>query len=175
MNFSPWDCILGISPPSLPLADMSVALPCFLPWSLSRCQISLCLCPIIFPHQHRNTTITERSPLICGVWSESSIEWMQFVPSVLQEHYYPQTLLIIIIWSLSPWHCDSVSLLWPSRPAASPAQCSGMICPDNPELVTRYWQGPGESPGPRMVTSDCAWHSSLVTSHGESRRKVGGY
>lgn len=57
--------------------------------------------------------------------------------------------------------------LWLSIPVmtieTSCQPCSGMICPDNPELVTRYWQGPGESPGPRMVTSDCAWHSSLVT------------
>ena len=111
--------ILGyLSPP--PPANMSVALPCFLRWSL----VAKSLCVFVsyhIPHQHRNTTIRERSPLICGVPSESyNMGWMQLVPSVLQEspsrivnHHY-LIIIPVTLWLSIP--VMTIVTLWPAAP-----------------------------------------------------------
>ena len=157
MNSSPWDCILGItaSPPPLSRLTCQLHFPAFpCSWSLHSCQISVCLYPIIFPHQHRNTTITEITILICGVWSESNIKWM---PSVLQELAYHETLSIIIIWSLSPWHCDCDH-------CDQLQGWSALIGVSDPVILTRTG---GKPRGPDGDIGLC-----MTLSHGESRRKV---
>ena len=136
-------------PPS-PWLTCQLHFPAFSP-GLSLVAKSPCVCVLSYFHIN---TATQPSHRDHRWYVERKQHWMKAVgakcpsrallSSDIVNHHY---LIIIPV------------TLWLSIPVmtivTSCQPCSGMICPDNPELVTRYWQGPGESPGPGW------WHQTV--------------
>ena len=156
MNSSPWDCILGItaSPPLSRGWHVSCTSLLSPPPGLSVVAKSLCVCILSYFHINTATQPSQRSPLICV-----DVEWKQHGMNAKcsSKLAYHQTLLIIIIWSLSPWHCDCDH-------CDQLQGWSALIGVSDPVILTRTG---GKPRGPDGDIGLC-----MTLSHGESRRKV---